>query len=510
MRRISLSSSLQVAFFILLASGYYMWTWSSNLRDLGGDSAVYLLTAQYYSPWSAYSSVAADFGRTSLYPPLFPFLLGIADLGGDVAFAHVMTTTFLLMALLCFYVWLRTSGQTPFTAGMSTLVFALLPGTYAQAVSILSENLYLLCTFIAFVAVARYEKNQNLRWLWFAAIGVALSVLTRSAGVALYLAFMVYLFIRRVPQRWQLGIAALLPFVMWQILHGLNQPGYVSSFLQNYTSASRPNFFPQLCNQIVVVGTGWLENFAANPVGIPVATLIGIVCLGGMAWRLYLKQMDGYYALAYLFLITLWPFPAESKRLVFVILPILLAQGMEVITALPAVTLLKHRFRAAIVLYSGSALLIIFPTVVLTVTQFIRGGLGESGYIAVVRAGILPDNRFVLGSETAAVEDNLRKILNQLKESDCIYSIKPSIVAFYTSKKSIAPPPSRVSKDEFNRLTTESGCRFFYVMALVSPSYSESLYPLERLVSHVQFDSVVTLKVGGHERIFSALVERFN
>lgn len=511
MSNITPSMVFRTVVFGLLMLGYYIWTWSNNLRDLGGDSAVYLLTAQYYSPWHAHSSIAADFGSASSYPPLFPLLLGLANLGGNVAIAHVMTTTFLLVAFLCLFAWLRTLGHTPFTAGMSTLVFALLPGTYVQAISILSENLYLLCTLVALVATTRFEKDRNERWLWYAASGVALSMLTRSAGVTLYVAFLIYLFVRRASQQWRLGLVALLPFMLWETLHGLNQPGYVSSFLRNYTSGSQTRFLSQLHDQITSVGSGWIENFSSNQVGIPVSALIAALCLGGLVRRLYLKQIDGFYAVAYLLLICLWPFPAESKRLVFPIVPILLVQGVELITALPEVSMLKRRFKIAALLFFGSIILITLPTAVLTVTQFIQGGLAEGGYINVARAGILPDDRFVLGRKINIVENDLKKIPVKFKDGDCIYSIKPSIISYYTSVKSIVPPVSQVGAEEFKRMTAMSGCRFFYVMGFVSPTYSESLYPLDWLMPYkIRFDSLTTVRVGAEQRVFSALVERLN
>jgi hypothetical protein len=511
MRRISITEFIQVAVFLLLASAYYLWTWSDNLRDLGGDSAIYLLTAQYYSPWSAHSDVAADFARASSYPPLFPLLLGGAGLGGNVAVAHAVTTSFLLSVVLLFYVWLRALRQSQLAAGMSALVFMLLPGTYAQALSILSENLYLLCTLFALVAVAHFETERDVRWLWAAVVGVALSMLTRSAGMAVYLAFLAYLIVWGAPQRWRLGFAALLPFVLWQVLHGLNQPGYISSFAGKYAADGWSAILAQLHVQMVAVGSGWLENFVTNSVGVPVAVIIGAACLAGMVRRLYQRQFDGFYVLAYLLLVVLWPFPAESKRLVFPILPVLLVQGVVLMTKLPEVIIAKRQFKVAYLLFFGSILLIIFPAALLTATQFVGGGAGDRGFINVARAGILPDNRLVWGSETYAVENDLRKLHVQFHDKDCIYSIKPSIVSFYTSVKSILPPAAEVGADQFRRMTAESGCRFYYVMAFVSPTYKESLYPLDRLVAHqIRFDSVVTVQVGGNQRVFSGMVERLN
>jgi hypothetical protein len=511
MRRIPAPVLVHIAVFLFLAFSYYIWTWSDNLRDLGGDNAVYLLTAKYYSPWSEHSDVAADFARASTYPPLFPFLLASANLGEHVAIAHAMTTSFLLAAVFCFYFWMRALGQSLLIAGISALVFALMPGTYVQALSILSENLYLLCTLGALVAVARFEKDREVRWLWMAAVSVTLSMLTRSAGMAVYVAFLAYLIIWRAPQRWGLGIAALLPFAFWQLLHGLNQPGYLSFFVHKYESSAQPGLLAQLYGQIIAVSNGWIENFAVNPVGVSVAAIIGAVCLAGMAWRTYLKRFDGFYALAYLLIIILWPFPAESKRLVFPIMPVLLAQGVMLMAVLPELSFSNRRFRVAVLFFFSSIFLISFPAAVLTATQFIRGGLGDGGYINVARTGILSDDRLMWAGEINAVENDLRKIRVRFKDRDCIYSIKPSIVSFYTAVKSLAPPPERITADEFGRMTAKSGCRFFYVMAFVSPTYKESLYPFDRLVAHqIRFDSIVTVQVGGNQRLFSGLVERLN
>jgi hypothetical protein len=45
--------------------------------DFGGDNAVYLLTAQYFSPYAPRTALAAHIAQGSLFPPLFPLLLAL-------------------------------------------------------------------------------------------------------------------------------------------------------------------------------------------------------------------------------------------------------------------------------------------------------------------------------------------------------------------------------------------------------------------------------------------------
>ena len=100
----------QIIGFGLLGAGYFLWTWSHELAEFGGDNAYYLLMAQHFSPWSANYVVAEYFANRSQYPPLFPLVLAMFGGGNSVLAAHLITTSFLLLSFLVIYKWLSTLG----------------------------------------------------------------------------------------------------------------------------------------------------------------------------------------------------------------------------------------------------------------------------------------------------------------------------------------------------------------------------------------------------------------
>src|SRR5262245_3766255 len=87
-----------VAAYALTSLAYIGHGWGYGLATLEGDDFIYLLTAEYFSPWTKPNSVAAYIASNSPSPPLFPFLLGL--LGGANSFlvANILVTLFMLFS----------------------------------------------------------------------------------------------------------------------------------------------------------------------------------------------------------------------------------------------------------------------------------------------------------------------------------------------------------------------------------------------------------------------------
>jgi hypothetical protein len=202
--------SLRALAFLVLAVAYLIWGWSSVLGDFGGDNAVYLLTAQYLSPYAPASDLAAQFARGSAFPPLFPLLLALTGGGESLLTAHIVTVSCLLVAFLLYFLWVREETSSPWAAFAVTACFALLPGTYLQALSVLSENLYLALCITAFFGACRWEKSGKPDWLILSAFAVSAACLTRGAGIALLAAFVAYLWLKRIPRRISLSLISAL------------------------------------------------------------------------------------------------------------------------------------------------------------------------------------------------------------------------------------------------------------------------------------------------------------
>lgn len=469
--------------FVLLCGVYYFWGWSRVLGDFGGDNAFYLLIAQYFSPWSTASEVAAHFFTHSFYPPLYPLALALFGGGESLLAAHIITVSFLLLAFVALYLWLRSLGVDRPGAALIVFLFALLPGTYMLALSVLSENLFLFLTIGCIAAVARFETGARPFWLWTAAISLAAATLTRGAGMALLAAFMLYLAVHRPLRSWPLvGVTAAAPMIIWNLFHHNEGPGYLESLISKYGPDPLVTLLTHIKVEIVLIAHGWVGNFTTSPVGIPVMAFVGILALIGMTQRLRKRQLDGYYAAAYLLMILAWPYPAEAQRFVFILIPVLLAQTWLLVEQFPQPRLSGHTLRLSYVL-AFAVVLVVLPNLLLTAGRFNQELPREMfeyrrtpGWYAIdpveARMNVTYDKLLI---------EHLRRVGEQVPVGECLYGIKPSIIGYYAKRVSVPPPPLRLEEELLETYLEDSGCRFFYLMGFASPAYPVVYYPLERM-----------------------------
>lgn len=468
--------------FALLCGVYYFWAWSLVLGDFGGDNAFYLLIAQYFSPWSIHSSVTAYFFVHSLYPPMYSLVLAIFGGGESLLAAHLVTVTCLLLALVAAYLWLRALSVSTLVACLLVLLFALLPGTYMQALEILSENLYLLSTLICLAAVAKYEIDKRPVRLWIAVAALAATLLTRSAGVSLLAAFVLYLLHYRPPRFLLLAAVAVAPMLTWNLFSGQEAPGYLAAFVEKYKADPVTFFVQNLIDQSRVLWYGWVMNFTGSGAAKSVVGFLGVLCLLGMVYRVYLHKLDGFYAAAYLALILLWPFPAEARRLLFVIMPVLLTQGVLLLGRLPKLRIRQRDVRPVYILFLIVSL-IITPDLVLTVKRFLEPmpeGIAEyrraRGWYEVD-----PDRARMNAADSKELVTHLTSLRTAVPENECIYGIKPSVIGYYAGRISMIPPMPNFDQADFDTYLMKTNCRYFYMMGFSSLSFRAPYYPLARL-----------------------------
>ena len=105
-----------VAITTAISFFYFSFTSNNIIYGLFSDDAVYLLQAELYSPWQSYISPAVNYIREqSLFPPLYPILLGIfgADSNHLVSASNI-TISFLLISLFItgYFTYLTTHSKT--------------------------------------------------------------------------------------------------------------------------------------------------------------------------------------------------------------------------------------------------------------------------------------------------------------------------------------------------------------------------------------------------------------
>jgi hypothetical protein len=470
--------------FIVIATAYYIWTWSPILAQLDGDNAIYFMSANIYSPYATPSLVSIYFDSISFYPPMYPLLLGLLGGGNSVLIAHVITTSFLLIAMLTLYCWMINLSFDRTHALVLVLIFSICPGTYFEAMSLHSEILYLLFSLIGICLVTLKENTGNDKLLWIAVIFIACTALTRSAGVSIVMALIIYLVINNVSRKYYLSIIALIPMVVWGLLNNQGSDSYLDILSNYYTTDFIAPLLQQFLNQSVYMLSAWHSTFTLGNSGHIILNVFAIISVLSVFFRIYKKNLDGIYVFLYLCMVMSWPYPDEIMRLLFPIVPILLVQ-----TSIFLKFIDEHWFTSKFPIGNSivgvTLLIILIPNLLLTASRL----------NVVVDETIIPPqykktydwyhiNLRQAINQVAfnyGIVSSLEDAKNHVPVDECVYSIKPTLVGLYMGRISKTPPGSSFDDNEYFKVTEQENCHYYYLVNATSPSYKESFYPYQRL-----------------------------
>lgn len=491
---------------------YFAWGWAGDLTEFGGDSATYMLMGRHFSPFYPDSAVLSETVRNAVYPPLFPLVIGWC--GGSMLAGHLIVVASLLAAVLCLHTWLRQEqlGQT--MSLWVAAVFALMPGTYFLTLNIWTENPYLLLSLVAILAESRApEEGRRLAPLWTATAAVAGATLVRTAALPLLVAFMIRLLIVR-PRHWPWLIAAsAAPFVLWTVWSKLRHAGingYVSIWYEVYGKQPFVTLLTQVETELGLVFTSWTQSWL-GPDGASaslryVVLATACICLVGWLRRLGSLSFDAIYVALYAVVLLIWPFPGEARRLSYVLVPVLLAQGAFFVHSMTRKESGgRGKFIFAVCL--GVWTLVLLPRLFLTAHRFtlpIPAGLS----IARHTEQWYGDDRLQAAQDAfnlAANLNNMRTIEEHVPQGDCVFGIKPSIVTLYSGRMSYSPPGAAMSDATFWQDIRK--CRYAYALAMVSPTFREPFYPLRRLQGRGRVLSTANAGDELHPDAYGALVE---
>ncbi len=468
-----------------IALAYLYWTWSDQISDFAVDSALYLLMAQHWSPWAmAGNNVAATFSSQGLFPPLFPAFLAIFDAGNNVLLAHLITTGFLLAWLIVFYLWTRTLEFERWMSSILVLVLALLPVSYLQVLHIHSENAYLLFSLVALFTVSKAEIEPSVARYAVAAVLVAAASLTRAAGISLVAAFLLYLAVKR-PRGWpKLWAVSAGPFIVWLVARSGHSNSYVSWFIQDVVADPLGPLVTVFEYMLPATRDGFLESFGHSRSGFIVGHVLGLLSIAGAVYRARLGKLDGYYAIAYLGLILLWPFPAQSQRFVFCILPVLLVQGLLV-----SKRIMSHIVRApSVAMVEWGYVLAILVIAILELAFHVNryGQLAGGPGVADPRVpGAYEIGDFSTALRTARAYETMRIAMRRVErtvpQTGCVLSIVPSVVSFYSNRLSVQMPKHFDDDRKYREEMDMTGCRYALLINFKTPSFPDRFYPAARV-----------------------------
>jgi len=340
-------SSLILLLLLLVPSLVQMWQHSDMPRfgDFHDDS-VYYVTAKSIADGGGYriESLPGEPAQTK-YPPLYPLLLSLAwrvnpefpDNLRTAAWISWLALPAVLVQLLPLF---RRLGFSNGRTWLLLVLFAVNPYVALFSTQLLSEMLFLALLLAAMLLVERSLSPGASAFVAVAAGSVGgLAYLTRSAGIVLFAAGVIYLWTKKRRGTAFLFAAGMLPFVagwnLWARLHQLptNDPAliYYTDYFRTQLYALSLRDFPlfvwrnvdallwALGGLIVPkVTSSWFLKVLAQV--IAVAAISGIVRLvrGGHG------QLYALFATLGAALLIVCTFPA-TERLVLPFFPLALA-----------------------------------------------------------------------------------------------------------------------------------------------------------------------------------------
>jgi hypothetical protein len=497
---------------ILLATYFFLLTWRADPPLLDGDDAVYVLMADFFSPFSERDrEILGLVMRRSYFPPLYPMLLGmVGGIASNTLLAHTVSVTILFLAFMALLVWANSISERPIAATLLVILVAMLPATVFQLFGLLSEGLYLVLTLLALYVASGAPHAKH--WQYLAAAAIGLAILSRTVGFALWLAYAIWLISGRRDGWRTLPLLALIPWFAWNIWKWSH--GYAASYTGNVSDLlSHQTLWSVVIEQLSVapmnIWRGWVSSI--DHFEIPLATIggtiLGAICIAGLARRLFLGSLDGLYVAIYLAMLLVWPYSYEARRLLFVVLPILLVQGLALVEWVG--------FRAAkwpiLGRQAGTVYLAVVGIAALPAVVSIQGrfiaGLQDPNRPYAVAASWYTYTDVKRAKERLAEQSALarawRELHSHLSADDCVYHLKPVAFMLYADRRAYATPHARNASEFWEKATL---CRNFYLGAFVYPPYREPFYPKRFLGSGARVLSIDYVEEGGRRRPLGMLV----
>jgi len=480
------------ALFSATAVSVFYFTYTSNNLVVGftSDDAVYLLLADLYSFRHADYPLLYDFIRQqSYFPPLYPMLLGLFGAGADnPALAASITVFTLLVSVFIATIWIWRVTASHRVAFSIALLLFFLPGTLILAQELWSEFLFMLFLYGAFLLADKRELT-NQDWLAIAVL-VALATLSRSAGLALALAFCLTLIIKRKPTGIIPGLISLLPFLFLTLSRKVqdDRQGYFSRVTELPADLTITTLFNLGLAKIVVLFDSLVWLFNSIDTGMfhhnfsKVVLLILIVPLfAGFIVRIRLLRLDALFVLFYLPMILIWPYNEVYyvSRFLYPLLPLLMLY-----TVLGIQRILPASYKKLVLLAFFMMLVMIARP---ASTQFIQRGYADLPETVKPytrdRSWLLAptDNEAMQGALTTRfIIQTLGIISASVPESECIYGLQSPLIMLHTRRIAGTLPPVETNQIEFFEQTMQ--CPFIIAMpAQDNKGAFPEYYPVLRL-----------------------------
>ena len=467
-----------------------------NAIGLLSDSYIYLLLADYFSPFRTFDQKFAEYLLAGYsYPPGFPILLGMLGGGADNLRANFyIDAGFLAAAGVAFYVWLTRQDIGKRVAILLAVGFFLLPVSLISSLGIFSEHPYMLAIIAAAILLTK-DRPSTVK-LYGAALIIGIAVLIRSVGIAAILAFILVVLLHTLRGRFAARIGAisvaivLLPSICWSLvkIYKAYDQSYANSVVRGTVGETLDGIIAQVPINLRALWQHFIQLFGANDhlAQIICAALLCIILIGWLA-RLRRANFDAIYVLAYLSIILAWPYPNHFGRFLFAILPFLIFYGFDgtrlVLSQLLTSASNKTRDLLAGTCLSAMIIVLAAPTSAQIVKEIVTPEKADLAMLVRTPNWHLlkPASR---ESKVLALEkmlDSLTKARRLTPKNACISSSEPHYVHYFARRRSVKPPPADSANSRFSAAL--AACPFVFMMSVASypPSEFPIMYPFYRI-----------------------------
>jgi hypothetical protein len=202
-----------------------------------------------------------------------------------------------------------------------------------------------------------------------------------------------------------------------------------------------------------------------------------------------------------------WPFPEEAARFLWVLLPVFLAQPLLALVELrgrPAGT--SSWLELCPLACTASVLLLSLPAIAMAADRYRSAAFNDlpnaRGYVAWYIADF--DRAKEVAKVHIIIVNAMQAISDQVPASDCIVSVRPDLLNFYSHRHAVDPPLNSTPDPQFVAELKRSGCRYVFVTSTRDRIFPIYLHPLQRLGPHI--DAIFQSNYPGSEQLVAALV----
>lgn len=452
-----------------------------TLAGVNSDAAVYLLLADWLSPWHP---TDIDFGARLFehypFPPLYPLLMAALGIGSATpALAYGLNALLQAAAAVAAACWARRAGCGAAGATLAAASLVLTPIALFTAMGVFSEPLYLVLSMSA-LAVLAGPRPQARHW-YVAAGLLGAAALTRGAGLTAVAALLICWGARtRLAHARLTPLLAMAPPLAWMAVKGLMHwnGSYTHNLFGHGVAPVLLSLAAQVPTNLHALAYHFVRcfDFLGGGHSKIIVGLLLVPAALTMLRRLRDFELDAWYGALYLGLIAVWPYPNHFARFLLVVLPLFCAY------ALVGVAATAHRFangawapRAATLALVMLAL-VVAPSV-LQVAQSIARATDDQARIATRISSWYGHDSLAAARRSTAFSLRVLEAMKQLGQAvprdACVSSTMAETFMLHARRYSRPPPSQR--DDEASLRAALGACP--YVLLLGATAFPAVDFP---------------------------------